>query len=376
MNRLVRGAGLEYNFRGSRLPERVTARINLRPLPEALALLLRPVGYKATISGGAITIAHAPLPHTEKEFSGQLRIEVPLKYIDTEFAETFLEGLYPEPDDQDDKRFFSAMNPERNTVFLSGAVADVRIAAKLLEQADTDSGHVLIEVLAVEFDNEAFRDIGARIFDAAKDKLSGISMDFSSLAGKTISFTHIADALNVTQLSAVLNLLIEDQTARVIARPYLATLSNVEATLEISDNRFVIAQTPGGLDASVEQISSGMEMEIKPIVQVDGMIRLEIDVTQSKFNSGTGLSTTTNRVQTVMRVGDGETVIMGGLMLNAYMSEESGLPVLRDIPAVGALFGRKFRAGARRQAMIYVTPHLWTPGTTTPLLKKDHFLFH
>ena len=89
------------------------------------------------------------------------------------------------------------MNPAHNSVFLSGDSRTVRTATKQLEQADTDSGHVLIEVLAIEFSTDAFREVGGRIFDAAKGKFEGVSLDFGALAGGAIGFTHIADASNV-----------------------------------------------------------------------------------------------------------------------------------------------------------------------------------
>jgi type II secretory pathway component GspD/PulD (secretin) len=374
MERLVQQTGLDYNLGDTRLAERVSARFHDRPLKEALSILLAPAGYKATVSGGVINIVHGTLPRTEKQQGSALQSEMPLKYIDTEFAKEFLESLYP-PDRSGDKITY-AMNPARNSVFLSGDAGTVRTAVKQLEQADTDSGHVLIEVLAVEFNTEAFREVGARIFDAARGKFSDVNIDLGALAGGSIGFTHIADADNVTQLSAVLNLLIEDQAARVISRPYVATLSNKPASLEITEDRYVTIQTASGLDASLEKVATGVEMEITPIVQADGLIRLTVDLTESKFLGGadnTGLRTNRNNVQTTLRMGDGETVVIGGLMLNAYSYADTGLPGLRDIPAAGSLFGHKDHARVRRQVMLYITPHLWTPGTETPLLHKDEF---
>jgi type II secretory pathway component GspD/PulD (secretin) len=378
MDHLVKRTGLDYSFGGSRLAERVTARFNRRPLPEALDILLGPVGYKATISGGVIRITRAAMPRTEKEVAGQVQTEVALKFIDTEFAEKFLEGLYPE-NRGTGQPFTFAMNPARNTVFLSGTAIDVRNAARMLEQADTDSGHVLIEVLVVEFNNEALRELGARIFDAAKGKFSDVDVDFASLFGDAISFTHIAGAANAARLTAALNILIQDETARIITRPYLATLSNVEATLEITEDRFVEVQSPSGLTASLEKVISGIQMQITPIVQVDGMIRLKMDISESRFIGGaefTNLRTNTNNIETVTRVGDGETVIIGGLMLNRYANVDSGLPGLRDIPGAGIFFGQKDRISIARQVIIYVTPHLWTPGMVRPLVKMDKFMFY
>lgn len=372
MNRLIEATAFEFSLGGSRMSERITARFEGRALPKALSLLLGPAGYRAIIDGGVIRIERAALAYREELSEGKLLIEVPLKYVDTDFSEPFLEKLYPK--DRYEGMLTFAMNPSRNTVVLSGEANAVRNAARILGQVDKDGDHVLIEVLVVEFSTGAFREISSRIFNAAKGKISDINIDFSALAGKTISFTHVADALNVSQLSAVLNLLIEDNAAQVIARPYLATLSNAEASIEITSDRYVTVQGSSGLDARLEKVASGVEMEINPTIQMDGLIHLHISVTQSKFSGGEGasLNTSTNTVETVTRVGDGETVIIGGLMLNVDSTIDSGLPTLRDIPVAGALFGQKHRTQVQRQVMIYVTPHLWNPGTETPLLKRDN----
>lgn len=212
MNRLIEATALEFSFGGSRMSERITVRFEKRALPEAPSLLLGPAGYRATIDNGVIGVERTALAHREELLEGKLLIEVPLKHVDTDFAEPFLEELYPK--DRNDGVFTFAMNPSRNTVVLSGEANAVRNAARVLEQVDKGSDHVLIEVLVVEFSTGAFREISSRIFDAAKGRISDINIDFSALAGETTSFTHVADALNVSQLSAVLNSLIEDSGAK------------------------------------------------------------------------------------------------------------------------------------------------------------------
>ena len=83
--------------------------------------------------------------------------------------------------------------------------------------------------------------------------------------------------------TAVLNILVQDEDARVISRPYLATTSGTSAHLEITEDRFVVVQAPGGIDVTLEKISSGIILEILPVITKDGRISLDIEIDQSQF---------------------------------------------------------------------------------------------
>lgn len=370
LERLIEQTGLSYNFGTVRLAERVSVRFKNRSLNQTMAELLTPVGYRARIADGILSIERAEMPVQEATEEGQrLQAEIPLKYIDTEFAEDLLDGIYTD----DDGQLSFAMNPVRNSAFLSGESDLVQAAETLLRKADTDAGHILIEVLVVEFNTEALRKLGAQIFDAAGGSFNLINLDFGALAAEQITFTHVADTENITQLTAMLNVLIEDSQARIISRPYVATLSNQTANLSITDDRYVTV-TDGDGDANLERVNSGVELEVTPIVQWDGMIRMAVDLTESKFVGGadaTNLRQTRNNVETTMRIADGETIIIGGLMLNGFNNAETGLPGLRDTPLLGMVFGQKDQQRANRQVVMYITPHLWTPGMDTPLVNQE-----
>lgn len=369
LDRIIEEASLSYSSGTLQLAERVSARFTSLPLQRALDQLLTPVGYQAAIRNGILFVKRSDPPLQDGEPMENLRAEVPLKYIDTEFAEDLLGSIYP---DMEDVMTFAA-NPGRNSIFLSGFRAAVLDAEALLRQADNDFGHILIEVLVVEFNTEALRELSARIIDAARGSFSEINLDLGALFTEQISFTHVADTENVTQLTALLNLLIEDSQARIISRPYVATLSNESANLSVTDDRYVTVVSGDG-DATLERVNSGVQLEVTPIVQWDGMIRLEIDLSESKFvpgPEGSNLRQTRNEVETTMRIGDGETIVVGGLMLNNFTGTDRGIPPFRETPFAGMLFGEKSQARQNRQVMMYLTPHLWTPGMDTPLLNQE-----
>ncbi|MCB1717728.1 MAG: hypothetical protein KDK05_21590, partial [Candidatus Competibacteraceae bacterium] len=62
-----------------------------------------------------------------------------------------------------------------------------------------------------------------------------------------------------------------------------------------------------------------------------------------------------------------QTVIIGGLMLATQGHSVAGIPGLRDVPGINLVFGHTDEATQRTQVLIFVTPHLWTPGIRTPV---------
>lgn len=249
-------------------------------------------------------------------------------------------------------------------------------ASRLLDRLDADPGHVLLEALVVEFNEQSFLDIGARIAEGSSGHLSDIFLDVANLVGETISFTRVADAAASTGFTAILNLLIQKEEARVISRPWLATLSGSPAQLEIAEDRYVVTEIPGGFEVNLEQISSGVTLDITPTVVLDGTIRLRIAITESQFIpslENVEQRRSRNSVSTVTQVGDGETVIIGGLMLNRRGESKAGIPGLRDVPPFSWVFGHEDYSHTDSQVLVYVTPHLWEPGLNLPLETPREF---
>ncbi|MCP3675260.1 MAG: type II and III secretion system protein, partial [Gammaproteobacteria bacterium] len=246
----------------------------------------------------------------------------------------------------------------------------------LLNDIDIDSGHVLLEALVVEFNVGSFIDMGTQIGAGASGKFSDFFLDVANLAGNTVSFTRVADAVNTTSFTAMLNLLIEDEEARVISRPYLSTVSGSSAHLEVAEDRFVVVQAPTGLSVTVQEISSGIILDILPIVTRDNVIMLDIGVNESEFIPTLGnieQRRSRNTIKTSAHVNDGETVIIGGLMLRTNAHSNAGVPGVRDVPIMRNLFYHNEDYIKQTQVMIFVTPHQWRPGLDLPLLNQDEW---
>jgi Bacterial type II and III secretion system protein/Bacterial type II/III secretion system short domain len=400
LEKLVEGAGLGLVTGPYPLASRTTARLSGQPLTEVLDQLLAPAGLAAKVSDGVVTLAEGRgLGIGERArgegdetvggggdggdggdrgaaVGGRVTVEHPLRHASTDSVAKILDSMYPVNEDSGQREVAFAVRPETNSIFLSGPPAEVANASRLLDRVDTDPGHVLLEALVVEFNVQSFLELGSRLADGSHGHLKNVFLDFANLSGETISFTRAAEAAGSTSFSAMLNLLIENEDARIISRPWLTTLSGSPAKLEIAEDRYVVTEIPGGLDVNLDKISSGVDLDITPTVTLDGMIRLKMAITESQFIpslENVQQRRSRNSVSTVTQVGDGETVIIGGLMLRRRSRSKAGIPYLRDIFPLSWVFGHEDYSHTDSQVLIYVTPHLWEPGMSLPLQSPKDF---
>lgn len=386
VQRIMAASGLDYAAGPHHLGTRTTARFEGRPLAEALDLLLAPAGLGARISDGVAVLEESSTGLTKELSPGdgdedaagddETQLERRLRVADIDNVMEVLDALYPTDEDTGMRPVRFAARPETGSIFLAGSRSDVMEASRLLDRLDAHLDHVLLEALVVEFNNGSFRDVGSRLEAGSSGKLRGIAFDVANLVGDTLSFTRVADVAASTSFAAVLDLLIQEEQARVISRPWLATLSGSPAALEIAEDRYVLTEVPGAFEVTLEEISSGVNLDITPVVRVDGTIRLGIEITESQFIpslENVAQRRSRNSVKTTAQVGAGESVIIGGLMLKRRGLSKAGIPFLREIFPLSLVFGHEDYSHSDTQVLIYITPHLWAPGLELPLASSDDF---
>ena len=107
---------------------------------------------------------------------------------------------------------------------------------------------------------------------------------------------------------------------------------------------------------------TGTIVTVTPHINDDGEVRLEIQAEDSREGSRVGnldasvISQSVAQTELVAR--DGQTVVMGGMIRDSLDSTQSGLPVLSQIPIIGALFGQHTTRTQRRNLLFFITPHV------------------
>jgi MSHA type pilus biogenesis protein MshL len=174
---------------------------------------------------------------------------------------------------------------------------------------------------------------------------------------------------------AIVDALAQQGELRVISRPRLRTLNNQPSVVRVGQDLPVFGQqtivSPGTppvvtTTETVQTITVGTVLSITPQVSDDGLITLDITPAVSRLaGTQTSASGLTNapiidirQASSIVRVRDGATVIMGGLVQNSSTSTKRKVPLLGDIPLLGRLFSGSYDTSDRTELIFFVTPHI------------------
>ncbi|MDE0348310.1 MAG: hypothetical protein OXM56_01175, partial [Gammaproteobacteria bacterium] len=239
-----------------------------------------------------------------------------------------------------------------NTLIFRGSGADWEKVLELVEQLDKPVPSVLIEVLIAEILLTDLRRSGFEFI------ARGMLDDYGARGGTVNSLGLKAGALSLVlesagQTRALLNLFDEDSRVAIRSRPNLMVKSGESATIEVGNEIPTISQfSDSGTQVagetnvlqSVEYRQTGINLQITPVVQANGLVDLQVSHTLSEARptaatSLEGSPTILSRqISTSLTLRDGGSLLMGGLISNGQSTGEVGVPVLKDVPGVGRLF--------------------------------------
>lgn len=177
------------------------------------------------------------------------------------------------------------------------------------------------------------------------------------------------------RLDAVIQAAQSDARSRVLSSPILLTVDNKEATIEATETRYMYkgmrymgysgTQGGGSYEPDIEQRDVGLTVKVTPRINPNGNVILSIeetfeDVLGEQIINGQAWPTVTSRkLSADVSVGNGETVILGGLVKGAKSDSESGIPILKDLPIIGKyLFGSVKKSTIRSEMLVFLTPYV------------------
>ncbi len=168
-------------------------------------------------------------------------------------------------------------------------------------------------------------------------------------------------------VQAALHLLDTYGSTKVISNPYLSALDNQKATIKVGDSIPIASNsTVGGttnvITTTSQYIDTGVLLQVTPHINVGGLVTMEVDAEVS--TPGTASDPTlappinTRSVQTLLAVPSGETMVMGGLIIESKQNNSAGLPLISRIPVLGGLFGQQQLQNDRTELILFITPRV------------------
>jgi type III secretion protein C len=194
------------------------------------------------------------------------------------------------------------------------------------------------------------------------------------VAGSTFGLsTVISDAGR--QLLARVNALAADGKARVVAKPSVLGIANRTAVMK--DKRVATVRVSGNLEANLFQVEAGTLLQVTPqVTSVDGIneIKLSLYIEDGSFEAQVVDQVPVvkkTEIHTEAQVKEGESLLIGGLTVEADTQQEAGVPGLRSIPLVGGLFRWSGSRKTRTERMFLITPRLVGQGPATPVARAS-----
>jgi type IV pilus assembly protein PilQ len=364
--------------------DEVTGTITLRlidvPWDQALALILEIKGLGMLSEGNVVRIL--PVEKIRAMDEAKLtaaRTREKLEDLYTEVIEvsyTALDNVVgPARELLTERGKITADNRNKQVIVTDVASVIVEIR-KLVKILDTPERQVLIEARIVEANSSFSRDLGVnwRINnDNNPGDLPSNSADFSGGGGfllfPSIASAGLAGGITFGQIgidSTVLDLRISaletSGNGKVISRPRVTTLNGEEAS--IAQGTEIPYQTTSDEGPTTEFKKAELSLKVKPVINPDGSIILEIVANNSSIGSlvatgiGSAPAINTKEAKTKLLVMDGETTVIGGIFVESENFGESGIPFLRKIPILGRLFRSNSQSSTRSELLIFITPRI------------------
>jgi general secretion pathway protein D len=258
-----------------------------------------------------------------------------------------------------------------NAVSIRDTPERIQAAGRLIAAIDKARPEVVVDVELLEVNRTKMLEYGLQIASPGSPGISGV-VDINQ-AGMTL-----LDLRNLTASGVFLSglpalyyrLMKSDTNTRVLANPQLRTADGIAAQARFGDRvpvpstTFVPIATGGIPNQPVVQYiyeNIGVNIDLTPRTHHDDYVSLQLKVELSSI-SGTGfggLPTFGNRsVATVIRLKDGETSVLGGLIRDEERTVLEGIPGLSDLPVVGRLFAKNHKERQETDILLTLTPHV------------------
>ena len=288
---------------------------------------------------------------------------------------------------------FIQADPATNSLVITAPEPLYKQVRALIDQLDTRRAQVYIESMIVEVSPSDAADFGFQwqsLLGQSGDRLGLVGgTNFSASGRPSIIETNVSAAggqvnlgagLNVgllrsingvVSLAAIARALQTQSETNIVSTPNLITLDNEEAKIVVGENvPFITGQftsTGGGNNANpfqtIERKDVGITLRIRPQIGEGGTVRMTIFQEQSSVKSDTaagtsnaGPSTTKRSIEGTVTVEDGQILVLGGLIEDRFVTNKSKVPLLGDIPFLGALFRTESRERRRTNLMVFLRP--------------------
>src|SRR5437588_5477678 len=277
--------------------------------------------------------------------------------------------------------------PSQSAIVIKGTPDQLALASKMIDDIDKSKPEVIVDVIVAQVRRDKLRNLGITPPQNANVTLQGTNTTSSGSGGTTstsggggLNFNDLQH-LNSTNYAVTIDsvkavALFSDADSKIMQSPRIRATDNEKATLTIAD-KIPIATgsfgTPLGVGTAVGAVGVntqftytdvGVKMEITPRVHPDGQVTLKTSMVISNLKGSQTIGgitqpiISTRKVEHTIRLADGETNLLGGILEVSEQKTTSGTPFLGEIPILKFLFTSTSKEHVTNELVFLLIPHI------------------
>ena len=277
-----------------------------------------------------------------------------------------------------------------NAVLIYARPDEYKLIERTLMQLDRPKLQVAIDVTIAEVTLNDQLNYGVQFFlhgGAISNTVTGtmpsIINDVASNTGSTTTGPGLTGGLNIIAGNpatprVVINALSQLTDVKILSNPSLVVVDNGDASLEVGDQIPISTGSANVLSANnavvntIDYKNTGVILHVEPHVNYNGSVLLDIDQLVSEPTGPTLTPTiSTREVKSTISVISGQTVLLAGMISDQLTKSRQGVPILSQLPYVGAAFGTTGKSDVRTELIMFIRPTIIRDGADASMVAEE-----
>ncbi len=373
---LSRQSGLNFVFdKDVRTDVRLTIFVTQTPIVDSLDMLLKTGQLGKKVLNENTLLIYPALPAKIKEYQDLVVKGFFLSNADVKQAVNLVRTMTKTRDLHIDERL--------NLLVVRDTPEAVRLVEKLVALADRPEAEVMLEVEILEVKRSRLQELGVQYpnqftllntitTETATSSTVGAPVVTTSTTLSPLPMTvdrlrHITGA-DIAMNNVLVNLRKDSGDVNILANPRIRVKNKEKAKIHIGEKLPVFTTTSTanvGVSASVNYLDVGLKLDVEPNVSLDDEVSIKVGLEVSSIvkevsgpSSSLAYQVGTRSASTVLRLKNGETQVLAGLISDEERKSTSHIPGFGEVPVIGRLFGSQRDTSSKTEIMLLITPRI------------------
>ncbi len=355
---IARSSGINFIFDKDVRPDlRTTVFLKNAHVEDAIELILQTCQLQKKVLNSNTVLIYPSTPEKLKDYQDLAIRGFYLQNTDVKQVQNTLKTLLKIKD--------MVVDEKLNLLIIRDTPEAIRLAEKLVAMQDISEPEVMLEVEVLEVQRDRLTALGIQW--PSQLTLTPLAAGSGSLTANDLRHLN-SSKLGAAISSMDINVRRDITDANILANPRIRVKNRETAKIMIGDKVPVITTTTtatGLVSDSVQYLDVGLKVDVQPDIHLQDEVSIKVSLEVSSIvkevaskNGTLAYQVGTRNASTVLRLKDGETQILAGLISDQERATGSGVPGLGDLPILGRLFSSRQDDHSKTEIVLSITPHL------------------